>query len=74
MAAVDPDPAAARAAALGGWLPAAGTTVRVDRPGPAQVRVTVVHRLVTVVPLVGRLVPDLELRGDATFRAEWLPP
>lgn len=73
-AAVDPDPAAATAAALAGPLPATGTRVTVAPPSDGRVRVVVVHRLVTDLPLVGRLVPDLDLRADAAFRLEWQPP
>lgn len=74
IAAVDPDPAAATAAALRGALPAAGTTVTVDRSDAGQVRAVVEHRLVTDLPIVGGFLPDLDLRGEATFRAEWHPP
>lgn len=74
VAAVDPDPAAATAAALDGPLPATGSRITVDPPQDGRVRVSVVHRLVTDLPLVGALVPDVELRADATFRVEWMPP
>lgn len=74
IAAVDPDPAAATAAALRGALPAAGTTVRIERSESGQVTAVVEHRLATTLPIVGGLVPDLDLRGEASFRAEWQPP
>lgn len=74
VAAVDPDPAAATAAATTGPIPAAGTRVAVEPPRDGRVRVTVTHRLPTDVPLVGPLLPDIDLRADATFRVEWLPP
>jgi hypothetical protein len=48
--------------------------VTVDPPRDGRVRVVVVHRLPTTVPLVGRFLPDIDLRAEATFRVEWIPP
>lgn len=72
-AAVDPDPVAARDAALAGGLAPGLTTVDVAADS-ARVAVEVRYRVVTDVPLVGALVPDVEVRGRATFRVEWRPP
>ena len=71
-ASVDPDPAAARRAALGARLVPRRTAVRVDRMAgtPATARVTVRHRAATDVPLVGALLPDVELVGSATMAVE----
>ena len=71
-AAVDPDPAAARHAALGGRLVPGQTTVSVERLGgrPPLARVTVRHRAATEVPLVGGLLPDVELASAATMAVE----
>jgi len=75
-ASVDPDPAAARRAALGGRLVPGRTAVSVDRLAgrPALVRVTVRHRAATDVPLVGALLPDVELVGSATMAVEGSRP
>lgn len=73
IAAVDPEPAAARQAALAGGLAPGRTTVAV-RPVAGSVSVEVGHRFVTDVPLVGALVPDVAMRATATFRAEFRPP
>lgn len=71
-ASVDPDPAAVRAATLGGRLTPARATVSVERlPGtPALARVLVRHRAATEVPMVGRLLPDVELTASATMAIE----
>ena len=70
---------AARAAAVGDDPPAvvglarAGTTVELSATGTApgsRVTAVVSHRLQTDVPLVGALVPDVLLRGEATMRVE----
>ena len=73
MAAVDPAPAAARAAAVdGSGLPSARLNVDVSgRAGPgSRVRVRIAYRTPTDVPLVGRLVGDLTLRSAASMRVE----
>ncbi len=71
-ATVDPDPAAARRAALGGRLVPGRTTVSVDRLAgrPPLARVTVRHRAATEVPLVGGILPDVELASAATMAVE----
>lgn len=71
-ASVDPDPAATRRAAFGGRLVPGRSTITVDRiPGkPTLARVTVRHRSATDVPLVGRLLPDIELAASATMAIE----
>jgi len=71
-ASVDPDPEAPRRAALGGRLTAGRTTVTVERLGgtPSQVRVTVRLRAATDVPMVGPLLPDIELGAAATMAIE----
>jgi len=71
-ASVDPDPEGPRRAALGGRLVADRTEVTVERLAgtPPLVRVTVRHRSGTDVPLVGRLIPDLELDSTATMAVE----
>ena len=75
-AATDPDPAAARqAAAASSGLHADRLTVTVAGRGPAggRVRVEVVYRAETAVPLVGHLIGDRTIRGDATMRVETPP-
>ena len=71
-ASVDPDPEAARGAALGGRLLAARTTVTVERLGghPVLARVTVRHRAATDVPVVGPLLPDIDLAAAAVMAVE----
>jgi Flp pilus assembly pilin Flp len=72
-AAVDPDPAAARRAAeAAGPLAADRLAVDVRERGPAggRVRVEVSYREPTRLPMVGRLLGDLTLRGEATMRVE----
>jgi len=71
-ASVDPDPEAARRAALGGRLVPGRTTVAVYRlpGGPDLVRATIRHRAATDVPIVGRVVPDIELGASATMAVE----
>lgn len=72
-AAVDTRTDAARRAALDGAGFAGGRTeVRVSGRGGAGTRVTVfvAYRAATDVPLVGALLPDIEVRGDATMRVE----
>ena len=69
---------AARAAAVGDRPPPldgvdpARTTVELLGGGAPGARVTarVTHRLRTDAPLIGPLVPDVELRGEATMRVE----
>jgi len=71
-ASVDPDPEAARRAALGGRLVPGRTTLTLERRAgnPDIVRATIRHRAATDVPLVGRLIPDIELGGVATMAIE----
>ena len=71
-ASVDPDPAGARQAALGGRLHPGRTEVRVDRLAgrPPLARVTVRHRAPTDVPLVGGLLPPVDLVGSSTMAIE----
>jgi Flp pilus assembly protein TadG len=72
-AAVDGGPGAARRAALeSSGLDPARLRVRADpMPGhPVRVRVTVVYRSATAVPVVGALVGDRTLRGVAVMRVE----
>lgn len=73
-ASVDPDPDGPRRAVLGGRLTAARTSVTTERlPGPPSVaRVTVRHRAATEVPLVGPLLPDVELTASAAMAVEGL--
>jgi hypothetical protein len=66
---------AARAAAVGEPVPPADgldpgrTRVELARGG-GRITAIVTYRAVTELPLVGRLVPDLDLRGRATMRVE----
>ncbi len=71
-ASVDPDPDAARRAALGGRLVPGRTTVTVERiaGSPERARATIRHRAATDVPVVGRLLPDVELTASATMAVE----
>ena len=71
-ASVDPDPEAARRAALGGRLVPGRTTVTVQRVAgrPATTRATIRHLAATEVPVVGPLLPDLELTAEATMAVE----
>jgi Flp pilus assembly protein TadG len=72
-AAVDADPAAAeRAAEASTPLAADRLSVRSSgRAGPgSRVRVDVSYRLSTDVPLVGPMLPDLDLQASATMRVE----
>jgi len=71
-ASVDPEPEAARRAVLGGRLSPQRTAVRVDRVEgrPALATVTVRHRAATDVPLVGGLLPDVDLTASATMAIE----
>ncbi len=71
-ASVDPDPEAARDAARSGRLTPRRTEVAVERvPGrPTLARVVVRHRAATDVPLVGPLLPDVELTASATMAVE----
>lgn len=68
-AAVDPSPAAPRLAVAASGQPAAAA-VEVRARGPGLVEVVVRRRLATDVPLVGPLLPDLDLVGRAVFRRE----
>jgi len=71
--AVDARPGAARRAVLeGAALTSSRTSVRQSsrgRPGD-RVTVTVAYRSMTNVPLVGLLVPDIEVRAETTMRVE----
>ncbi len=72
-AAVDPDPQAARQAALrAAGLVAGRLTVEVDGRGGegSRVRVRVRYRAPTDVPLAGGLLGDVTLEGSATMRVE----
>ncbi len=72
-AATDADPAAAREAAFASSdLAADRLTVEVAGRGPAgsRVRVEVVYRAATTVPLIGHLVGDRTIRSTATMRVE----
>ncbi len=72
-AAVDPNPQAARRAALAG-APLEGDRFDVQlngRPSPGErVEVTVSFRAPTSTPLVGPLIPELTLRARASMRVE----
>ena len=74
QAAVDPRPAAVRQAAEQAASSLKSGRMRVERDpnGGAHRLVTVVvhYRAPTDVPLVGSLVPDLELRAKAAMRSE----
>lgn len=73
VAAVDPDPAAARRAAVASsGLRPDRLAVRVsDRGGPgSRVRVEVTYRSPTALPIVGALVGDRTLRATVTMRVE----
>jgi Flp pilus assembly protein TadG len=77
-AATDPSPDAARAAALASsGLDPARVTVALDVTDPPagtrRVRVVVVYRAPTAVPLVGALVADRTIRTAATMRLETPP-
>ncbi|MEO7572249.1 MAG: TadE/TadG family type IV pilus assembly protein [Acidimicrobiales bacterium] len=75
-AATDADPAAARqAAAASSGLDVDRLTVTVGNRGlPGdRVRVEVVYRARTRVPLIGRLVGDRTIRSEATMRVETPP-
>ena len=71
-ASVDPDPDATRRAAVGGRLVPGRTTVTVDRVAgaPELVRVTVRHQAATDVPIVGGLLPAVDLEAVATMAVE----
>jgi len=71
-ATLDSDQAAARRATLGGRLTSKRTSVKIERlPGkPALARVTVRHRAATDVPLVGALLPDVDLGAASTMAVE----
>lgn len=72
-AAVDGDPGAARRAALGS-SGLDGDRLRTEvtgRQGPgSRVRVELIYRIPTVVPLVGALVGDHTVRTSASMRVE----
>lgn len=73
-AAVDPDPDAAVVGALAATpLPLDRVEVRAVSTGDGRVRVEVVHRAATDLPLVGPLLGDVTLRADATMRVEQPP-
>jgi hypothetical protein len=71
-ASVDPDPEAARQAALGGRLVPPRTAVTVERMAgrPATTRAVIRHLAATEVPVVGPLLPDIELTAEATMAVE----
>ena len=72
-AAVDPDPGAPRRAAVrAGPLDPARLQVDTGPRGAAgtSVRVEVRYREPTALPLVGRAIGDITLRGEATMRVE----
>lgn len=72
-AAVDPDPAVPRRAALAAApLHGERLSVAVERQARAggRVRAVVSYRSSTFVPLVGPLIPDIALRAHATMRQE----
>lgn len=62
-------PGSGRAAAVRSGLDPRHLTVREVRSGPT-IRVVVGYRAPTVVPLIGRLVPDVALSTRLTIRAE----
>ena len=67
----DPAGAAIRAAERSGGLDPGRLAVRSSpADGGEAVAVHVTYESVTAVPLVGLLVPDISLRGDAVMRAE----
>jgi hypothetical protein len=73
VAAVDPGPEASRAAAIeGSGLDPSRLRVTVGARGQpgSRVAVTVTYRSPTIVPLVGDLVDDVEVRATATMRVE----
>jgi len=72
QAAVGAAPSDARRAAAGAGLPS-GAQATVRHLDGGLVEVTVRRRLVTDVPLVGPLTPDLDLVGRAAFRREGAP-
>ena len=71
-ASVDPDPEAAREAAMGGRMAPGRTVVTLERVAgrPELARVDVRHRSATEVPIVGRLLPDVELSASAVMAIE----
>lgn len=70
-AAVAADPTAAAAAAARAATPLHPLDVGVT-VGAHHVTVTVVHRVGTDVPLIGRLIGDVDVRADVTMALE--PP
>lgn len=74
-AATDPDPTAARAAALssGGLDPERLVVTTTRSKAGRRVRVDVAYRAATGVPLIGSLVGDRTIRAHATMRVE-VPP
>jgi len=71
-AARDPTPGAARVAALSNGLTNGRTEVQETSHGgaPPTVTVEVVHQARTDVPIVGSLLPDVDLRASATMARE----
>ena len=71
-AALDPAPGVARAAVLHGRLTATSTEVAEHRAAghPPTVTIEVTHHAATDVPLVGPLLPDVDLHGSATMAVE----
>ena len=72
-AAVDPNPGAARRAALAG-APLAEGRLRLEMSGHGkagdQVKVVVSYRTPTNASIVGALIPDIVLRAQASMRRE----
>lgn len=72
-AAVDPTPGAARRAALAG-APLAAHRLRLELwgqgPGDPQVQARLSYRSPTLAPVVGVLIPDIVVRGEASMRRE----
>lgn len=66
----DRSAAATRGAQRAGGLDPAHLVVRSSTGGGGSVVVHVEYRSATDVPLVGLLLPDVDLAGDATMRAE----
>lgn len=66
-AAVSSDPPSSVAAILNDRLPGARSTVA---GGPSTITVTLRYRIATDVPLVGQLVPDVEVVAQSSFRRE----
>lgn len=72
-AAVDPTPSAARRAALAG-APLVDERLRLhlggQAPGDRHVHAVLSYRSPTIAPIVGPLIPDIDLRAKASMRRE----